>query len=346
MTCPKCSGLIESVPLPGGLRVETCSNCSGVFYDAEELAIPLTFENAMRSRYVCPKCGQPMETGTLFGGRLTTERCTACLGFWLDAGEVPKLRVLAGTDQVLGAPGSALLPAPGVSGAGVPPPQSIGGGPIPPPPPAATPRPEAPSPTVYSEPQPEDCANWPNPDLAANPTLIHDKKIYAHFQTSLPVVTFVLGEFNWKVAVGEKAMARDFVAPPHILCEDRSGSDSVWSQGVYLEPREVWDAFELPGNPPMRRGVAPAQPNPYAAEWAESSTWFGIFVAAFVLVYLGALVLTGGKAHTANLFWFMLLLAAPPLLSWFNSRTFEVERWQESDHPWAAGSDDDDGDDD
>lgn len=92
----------------------------------------------------------------------------------------------------------------------------------------------------------------------------------------------------------------------------------------------------------MRVGVAPAQPNPHEADLGEMTSWFAIFAASGVAVYLAALVLTGGKASTGNLFWFLLLVAVPPLLAWFQSRSFEVERWQESDHPWAVAGDDDD----
>lgn len=48
------------------------------------------------------------------------------------------------------------------------------------------------------------------------------------------------------------------------------------------------------------------------------------------------------------LFWVMLALAAPPLVFWYRSYSFEFHRWEESDFPMSAGSDDDDsgGDDD
>ncbi len=75
-------------------------------------------------------------------------------------------------------------------------------------------------------------------------------------------VRFVIGELYWKVEVGEQAVATDFIAPPHTLSEERTNEEVVWSQGEYIEPKEIWAAFKLPGSPRRPTDVAPAQPNP------------------------------------------------------------------------------------
>ncbi len=82
------------------------------------------------------------------------------------------------------------------------------------------------------------------------------------FSTAGTTVRFVVGEFHWKVQVGERADAVDYIAPPFILSEERSGGEVQWSAGTYVEGKEVWTAFGLPGSPPKPYDVAPSQPNP------------------------------------------------------------------------------------
>ncbi len=75
-------------------------------------------------------------------------------------------------------------------------------------------------------------------------------------------VRYVAGEFYWKVKAGDKAMLRDFIAPPHILSSEQTPSEVVWSKGEYIPKKEIGDAFQLK-TMPMQFGVGPAQPNPH-----------------------------------------------------------------------------------
>jgi hypothetical protein len=87
---------------------------------------------------------------------------------------------------------------------------------------------------------------------------------YRAFQMAKGRVDAVVGEFYWRVAQGEAADLTDFVAPPHLLSREESGSEIVWSAGQYVAPGEVWRGLRLPGSAPKPVGVAPAQPNPHA----------------------------------------------------------------------------------
>jgi hypothetical protein len=131
-----------------------------------------------------------------------------------------------------------------------------------------------------------DGARQSNPDVRNSPTVEVDGVVYQHYQTSWPVVANVLGEFYWKVKVGDKGVARDFVAPPYIVSEDLSAGDSSWSQGEYIQPDEVWAAFKLEGSPPRPIGTAPNQPNPY---WpAVKSGWWVALVASALSIFVYA----------------------------------------------------------
>ncbi len=289
MNCPKCAAPLQAVHLPNDVDIETCPHCSGAFYDAAEIAIPLQVENLTRSGYVCPKCQDQMKVGTLYNGQLTLEQCMGCQGVWFDAGEIQKLRKLSGVEGVIGSPGAADPAAPLFPAAAfaafmaentAAKPSSSGG-------PSSKKKGPAKSEDDGDSPvEPPDGSSMDNPDSYSGPVLTYEGRQYRHFQTSAPVVSYVLGEFNWKVAVGDKGRARDFICPPYLLSEDVSDGDSVWSHGEYIEPEEVWKAFSLEGNPPPRSGVAPAQPNPFAESFSAVNGAFWIYFAACIGLFV------------------------------------------------------------
>lgn len=102
---------------------------------------------------------------------------------------------------------------------------------------------------------------------------------YKLFALNQATVRFVIGEFYWKVQVGEQSETTDFIAPPLTVSEDRSKQEIQWSAGRYIDSREVWRGFKLDGKPPRAHDVAPTMPNPV-----------GLKLPAVVTV-LGALVL-------------------------------------------------------
>ncbi len=79
------------------------------------------------------------------------------------------------------------------------------------------------------------------------------------FQSTWAKVEYVQGEFYWRVEVGEKVMAADFVAPPFMLSEEKTDKEANWSVGTYLPLREVEKAFGIK-DLPKPWSVAPNQP--------------------------------------------------------------------------------------
>lgn len=88
---------------------------------------------------------------------------------------------------------------------------------------------------------------------------------FRHFQRAAATTDFVLGEFPWQVRVGDVAQVSDFVAPPRLLSAEAEGDDVTWSLGTYVSGARVWEAFALPGRPPVPVGVYVNQPSPHGA---------------------------------------------------------------------------------
>ncbi len=98
---------------------------------------------------------------------------------------------------------------------------------------------------------------------AAGPTLKWNDREYRKFLVGKGRVSYVLGEFYWRVKVGETVDLVDYIAPPEILSSEGYETEVTWSLGKYLEPGEVASAFVLGDEVPPTVGVAPNQPNPY-----------------------------------------------------------------------------------
>jgi len=101
---------------------------------------------------------------------------------------------------------------------------------------------------------------------------------WRRFQDVQATVEGVWGEFYWAVEQGERVLVSEFVAPPKSLTRERQahrggGEEVNWSLSTYLEPAEVWAAFQLPGTPPTPEGIGSFQPNPHKTALAKSALW-------------------------------------------------------------------------
>lgn len=103
---------------------------------------------------------------------------------------------------------------------------------------------------------------------------------YKLFQSGTATVRGVIGECYWKVTVGERAYARDFINPPFMLSSERSRAGSTeemnWSRGEYIEPAEVEKAFNLERPLGKPKGVAPNQRFPYKKIYLHGLVFFAL----------------------------------------------------------------------
>lgn len=104
---------------------------------------------------------------------------------------------------------------------------------------------------------------------ATGSTPMFQGQTYKPFSDIQARVSYVAGEFYWRVTANEATRAQDFIAPPYLLsCERSAGqgagsTDEInWSHGRYMPAQQVYAAFDLPGRPRTPADVAPAQPNP------------------------------------------------------------------------------------
>jgi hypothetical protein len=126
------------------------------------------------------------------------------------------------------------------------------------------------------------CKTLPTADFSGAAYL---GETYKHFQSADANTDFVLGEFPWRVRVGEKAAVTDYVHPPRVLSSEKLDKEVTWSIGEYMYGREIWEAFKLPGAPPEPMGVYENQPSTVAINVKGMWVAFAAF-AVFLLVLM------------------------------------------------------------
>lgn len=126
-------------------------------------------------------------------------------------------------------------------------------------------------------------------------TAHYDGKTFKIFQDAPARVEHVAGEFYWRVEVGERVRATDFVRPPLMLSKEVSGGgggkrqpgqleaeEINWSLGTYVPVKEIRKKFNVELQPPHT--IAPNQPFRHKAVYGY---WL---VLLFLTLLIGAFV--------------------------------------------------------
>ena len=283
LSCPKCSAPLEAHEVVDGVSVHHCPSCFGVLYEERDLAVPLDLSGLTASKWKCPRCAVALETGTGYDKAIEVDRCPTCAALWFDAGEIQILRKLTGVENLAG-PRKDDDEPPAKT------PAAKAGPAAAPAKPDAAARFKTPAKSTDKGGDgivsPKEMTSVDNPDARTAPVAEWGGREYDHFQTSLPVTVSVLGEFPWVAKVGDSAKMRDFIRPPFVLSEEITDAETVWTEGEYVEPEEVWAAFAMDGNPPPKRGVAAAQPNPWSGSMWTLWGSFGLAAGAVIGTYM------------------------------------------------------------
>ena len=162
-----------------------------------------------------------------------------------------------------------------------------------------------------------------------------------------------MGEFYWKVEVGEEVAARDLICPPYSISVERSIAPGLtmpeegkkgkkklnlgevnMTLATYVPHAVIESAFSVKELPRSWQ-VAPNQPTP--VEGKLFMNWLMFAVAGFI-VYFGAAAISA-NADGWLLVWYLFLISIIPLIGLIVNHTFNVKRWSESDYSPYASSD-------
>lgn len=110
--------------------------------------------------------------------------------------------------------------------------------------------------------------NWVSPIVkpprysVGQPEAAYNGEKYRRYSAGSAATRYVIGEFTWKVGVGETWEIIDFIAPPKMLSRESSHNETSWSISEYLPSAEVATAFKLKSALPAAVGIGMNQPNP------------------------------------------------------------------------------------
>ncbi len=106
---------------------------------------------------------------------------------------------------------------------------------------------------------------------------------YRRYGTSYDAwVTFVVGEFYWRVSVGETVRATDYVTPGAMISCEENGAERTWTLLKMLDRGVAERAFGVPPRPRQTGGTpSPHEPSPYRRLLQEA--WI-ILIAAFIVL--------------------------------------------------------------
>ena len=197
------------------------------------------------------------------------------------------------------------------------------------------------------------------------------------FQQATATVRYVIGEFYWKVSLGETAYSRDFISPPQMLSIEHSvvldtagagrkkrkrndggppalpkseeaGTVAVETGAISATSAEVnyslgtyvrhEDVEKAFGLSSLPRGWKVAPNQPKPMDNRVFVWWLGFLAALFLFFLIGNLV--GPGADVCLGLWAAILVSVLPLCGLFYRHTFEVSRWKDSDYsPYQSGDD-------
>ncbi|HMW18195.1 MAG TPA: DUF4178 domain-containing protein [Accumulibacter sp.] len=115
---------------------------------------------------------------------------------------------------------------------------------------------------------------------------IRNGEKFKRFSKGQAKVSYVVGQFYWRVAVDDLCRVEEFICPPRLLVREVTDSESLWSEAEYLQPEAVATAFGVTNPPPPRRGVYANQPNPRADSHRRICRFFWLLAGVATVLQL------------------------------------------------------------
>lgn len=117
---------------------------------------------------------------------------------------------------------------------------------------------------------------------------------YYLFNKGAAHVRYVLGEFYWRVKVGDSVKIADYICPPEVLSREEADGEVIWSVGEYVEAEAIRTAFNIKQSMPALQGVGANQPSP-----SQSTGAGGLWMKfAVVMLIIQAITLFLSKNET------------------------------------------------
>jgi hypothetical protein len=115
---------------------------------------------------------------------------------------------------------------------------------------------------------------------------------YKLFNSGEAKIEYVLGEFYWRIRVGDTSEVVDYINPPYQVSIELEPDEINWTQGEYIDSVKIRNAFKLE-RVPLHLGIASNQINPHleTKNFIKKANWFFIgliFIIQFYFILFSA----------------------------------------------------------
>jgi len=182
-------------------------------------------------------------------------------------------------------------------------------------------------------------------NITSGTTIRFQGTSYRLYDRGDATVSYVVGEFPWRVEIGEKAFTSDYIAPPYMLSFEQtlptatSGPETVnqeinVSKGVYVTVDEIEQAFKMTN---LRRplGVGAIQPAPvmgYRFLFSNIAFLVVLYMIYWAMSWLHPKTPPDGTFLTIAIG----IVTIYPIVVLVYKGSYETQRWRNSDYsPYA-----------
>ena len=162
---------------------------------------------------------------------------------------------------------------------------------------------------------------------------------YKKFQSAVTKTIFVMGEFPWRVQVGDSVAVEDFVDPPFSVSREGLAGEFTWSRSTYVEGKDIWAAFQLKDAPPTPVGIYSNQPNPSPS---SAGLWklMGLFTLLLFLAMSASMVFHSNNKVFESKYYFIPGSAEPSFVTPIfdmpgGEKNVQVEIKTDLENEWA-----------
>lgn len=143
------------------------------------------------------------------------------------------------------------------------------------------------------------CTGLPKeaPPKGGREAITYLSKKYLLFQHYTARVDYVLGEFNWRVQLGDEVYVEDYISPPLLLSMEQTDKELAWTLAEYLPPADIASAFNPTEPLPEPEGIAPNQPSPHEGKAFGYWLVYALFVFLAIVVQMVTSIASGNVVY-------------------------------------------------
>jgi hypothetical protein len=136
------------------------------------------------------------------------------------------------------------------------------------------------------------------PEVISSTNLKYKGRSFKLYNEGNASVSYVEGEFYWRVEEKDISRLFDYISPPYMLSKERQHTEITWTLGTYITPERLEKSFKLKDKLIKPRGVGANQPSPVKEKFKNNITLAALALLACLIMQ----VIRTGTADEESLY--------------------------------------------